>query len=299
MGTWRLRCCPLSARNAPGLFGAGLLLSLVKPTKGYEMTRAYGWADDGMTVVEAEAEVLRRVAAWLLAGDSLRAAASKLNEEGVTTVTGKPWSAVVVKRSLSNPRIIGKQRVFDKLVPAEAGPILTPQTFRAVEKAIAALSRAGQPRRVDLLGGGIARCGLCEARLYALVTSARAGYACMTRSGGCGKVWIEAHMIEQDAGEKIVDFLAENSDAVSAAASVELSTDVFSFASWWAAAPKRRQRDVLEAVVARVVVNPTEKRGRGSGIDDGRVVYEWRRDPDFPEWGAVAAALLPSMAVPA
>ena len=324
------------------------------------MSRAYGWADDGVALVESEAEVLRDAAALVLQGKSLRAVAAHLNEKNVPTVTGKPWAPIVVKRALTNPRIIGKQKVFDKLVPSEASAILTPNTFRALEKAFAKSSRASKPRRVDLLSGGIARCGLCESRLYALVTATRGGYACAARSGGCGKVWIEAPLMEQDAGEKVVAFLAGNVEELNAALArarsrvgienelgeltarkTELSVayaagklkaasfhstmaeiddridaakarlqdeepsdapswDQFTFAAWWAAASKRRQRDVLEAVLARVVVNPTEKRGRGAGLDDGRVVYEFRGDPDFPDWDQVASVLLRSPApVPA
>ena len=55
-------------------------------------TRPYGYESDHRTVRPAEAAVIRKCAAKVLAGDSLRSICVELNADGVPTVSGKPWS---------------------------------------------------------------------------------------------------------------------------------------------------------------------------------------------------------------
>jgi site-specific DNA recombinase len=53
--------------------------------------RPYGYEKDGITVVEAEAAVIREVVRRVLAGESLKSIARDLNRRGVPTATGKLW----------------------------------------------------------------------------------------------------------------------------------------------------------------------------------------------------------------
>ncbi|HEV2886086.1 MAG TPA: recombinase family protein, partial [Jatrophihabitans sp.] len=59
------------------------------PHGGY--VRAFGYAEDKVTVVESEAVVIRQLAERFLAGESLRSLASWLEDNEVATVAGKPW----------------------------------------------------------------------------------------------------------------------------------------------------------------------------------------------------------------
>ncbi|RDI32472.1 recombinase-like zinc beta ribbon protein [Rhodococcus sp. AG1013] len=178
------------------------------------MSRAYGWADDGITIVEPEAKELRAMAEQLLAGGTLRGLVADLEERGIATATGKTWQPITIKRSLTNPRIIGKRKSGDQLVRAEAQPILDKRTFTKLVALLHAPERArfiGDRSRVHLLGGGIARCGVCGSALFPNTSSTRPdSYACAIRSGGCGKISIKADDLEADVVERV---LARMSDA--------------------------------------------------------------------------------------
>jgi hypothetical protein len=172
--------------------------------------RAFGWKQDGVTVETAEAEVLRRMARELLGGSSVRGLVAKLEAEGIRTATGAAFSPITVRRSLTNPRIIGKREVRGKLVPAEPDPILTADQYRKLRDRFAS-SKRSRPNapKLHLLTGGLAVCVLCERPLFASPSSTRKdGYACSTRSGGCGRLWINMELLDQAAGEAIVDRLA-------------------------------------------------------------------------------------------
>ena len=75
---------------------------------------AYGWrrehAPDGAVrevIVPEQAAVIRRIAAALLAGDSLRSITAGLNAEAVPSPTGKPWVKGMVRALVLRERNAG------------------------------------------------------------------------------------------------------------------------------------------------------------------------------------------------
>ncbi len=69
-------------------------------------TRPFGYRSDRLTVEPTEAAAIREAAARIRAGDSLRGLASDWNARGLRTVTGRDWSAQVLRRMLtSRPRV--------------------------------------------------------------------------------------------------------------------------------------------------------------------------------------------------
>src|SRR4051794_2527084 len=67
-------------------------------------TRPFGYERDGITIVPAEAKVIRALAKRIVAGETLRSVTVCLNESGVPTVTGKQWATPTVRGVLTNPR---------------------------------------------------------------------------------------------------------------------------------------------------------------------------------------------------
>ncbi|HVX71001.1 MAG TPA: recombinase family protein [Mycobacteriales bacterium] len=59
------------------------------------------------TVVEAEAEIIREIAARWLAGESLSSMCRDLNQRGITTPADKPWQYARLRSMLAGPRIAG------------------------------------------------------------------------------------------------------------------------------------------------------------------------------------------------
>lgn len=69
--------------------------------------RAYGFAEDKVTVIESEAVVIRQLAERYLAGESLRSLAAWLEDNGIRSVVGKPWRSPTVRTLLRPGRIAG------------------------------------------------------------------------------------------------------------------------------------------------------------------------------------------------
>lgn len=75
----------------------------------------YRWVDRQYVIEPEEAAVIRQMYASLLRGESIYAIAKRLREDGRLTVRGKQFSAVTVRRILSNPLYVGDlllQKVF-------------------------------------------------------------------------------------------------------------------------------------------------------------------------------------------
>jgi site-specific DNA recombinase len=82
--------------------------------------RGFGYDPDGMTVREAEADLIRRAAVDVLDGASLNEIARRWNVAGTRTPqSGRLWSGTVVKLVLTNPRQAGL-RVHRRGTPDEA-----------------------------------------------------------------------------------------------------------------------------------------------------------------------------------
>jgi len=69
--------------------------------------RALGYSADGMTIVEDEAETVRRIFHRFQAGHTPNRIATDLNTDGITTITGKPWVAQGVSNLLRTARYAG------------------------------------------------------------------------------------------------------------------------------------------------------------------------------------------------
>ena len=135
--------------------------------------RPFGFADDGVTVVRSEAEVIREAAAAVLAAPvshaarcdpalaetdgtvTLKALARSLRERGVPTVTGAQWSAETLRSILMRPRNAGiaVHRGAEVDVPEDGRPrwmrepILPPGQWRAVAAVLSDESQAHRARQ--------------------------------------------------------------------------------------------------------------------------------------------------------
>lgn len=202
-----------------------------KGQPGYGGTRPYAYQVDRITVVEAEAAVLRDAARRLLDGESLRQVCRDLNGEGEVTTTGKPWTPALLRQALSRPRVAGL-REHKGVVVADAvwPPILDRTVWEQLRELFAnpgRRSQVGRPR-VFLLVGGLARCGapghdtigplegicglpLISGRRHDRQPRPGDGrrYLCAPRTaGGCGKIVIDRVALEDVALEALAKALA-------------------------------------------------------------------------------------------
>jgi DNA invertase Pin-like site-specific DNA recombinase len=187
--------------------------SLGKPHAG---RRSFGYAADGMSIVDPEADAVQRAAADLIAGSSMYEIAKSLNAAGHTTTAGNPWKPTTARRMLARPRYAalvehGGEVVAEGVWP----PILDVDTHHAIRGILADPERhkAGPPRRYLL--SGIATCAVCGLAVLG-AWEARKGYSvyrCASRGHISRRVdliddFVEAIIVERLVRPDAVDLFA-------------------------------------------------------------------------------------------
>jgi site-specific DNA recombinase len=146
--------------------------------------RRYGYTPDGMTVIAAEAEVVKEIFAGYLDGADAAAIARRLNARGVATTQGKVWQADSVLAVLDSRHVAGIQVFRGQEVGAgswpaiiDAGTWVEVRDRRAVRAAVWATGR--QP--AFYLLRGLVTCKRCGVRMAGSATGGSPSYVCSRR----------------------------------------------------------------------------------------------------------------------
>jgi hypothetical protein len=104
-----------------------------------------------------------------LGGPGMRAIARSLNERGLLTRTGRPWSALAISGILKNRTYLGTYTRYGVRIAGSHEPLVDREIFNRTE----AVTRTRKPLRKravepPYLLGGIARCDLCGRGLFGL-----------------------------------------------------------------------------------------------------------------------------------
>jgi DNA invertase Pin-like site-specific DNA recombinase len=104
-----------------------------------------------------------------LGGPGMRAIARSLNERGLLTRTGRPWSALAISGILKNRTYLGTYTRYGVRIAGSHEPLVDREIFNRTE----AVTRTRKPvrkRAVEppYLLGGIVRCDLCGRGLFGL-----------------------------------------------------------------------------------------------------------------------------------
>ena len=171
--------------------------------------RPFGYEPDRVTVRESEAVAYRAAVDWFLAGVTLGTIARRLTATGVTTVDGKTWTPVHVRRVLLRPRNAGLREHKGRIVgPAVWPGLVDVATFDAVGVILRdSTRRRNWHPRPYLLTGGLARCGACG---RALISRPRGDgercYVCPSVGDarpGCGKIRRLADPVEAEVLDRL------------------------------------------------------------------------------------------------
>ena len=136
--------------------------------------RAFGYATDGLTVVEAEASALREAARRLTGGEPIGAIARDLAGRGMTGTSGQPLSHTSLRKSLLRPRTAGLMP--DGVSAAAWPPILGREEWESLCSLIGGRAKSFHSRATNArrhLLSGIAVCGACGTGLQLRAESTR------------------------------------------------------------------------------------------------------------------------------
>ncbi|WP_160665216.1 recombinase family protein [Pseudarthrobacter sp. ATCC 49987] len=145
-----------------------------KPSGG---NRAYGYEQNGMSIIEHEAAIVREVIDRFIGGDSWRSIALDLVERGIPTAKGKKWTAINVRNVAVRPRNISIRVHNENEYPAQWPPLITQDTWDDLQIAIkrgTALYGSRSYTRKHLLKGFVF-CGQCGNRMNIISAQDRQG----------------------------------------------------------------------------------------------------------------------------
>lgn len=176
--------------------------------------RAFGYRRDGVTLDQAEADLIREGAARVLAGEKRFDIVSDWNRRGYRTVGGSEWSPVRFRDMLTGPRVAGLRQHNGQLHPAAWPAILDTATWEAVTAALRS-QKAKPGRRASYPLSGILRCGLCGNGLTGN-RATRNGvvhryYRCngkQSNDRGCGKIARNAARVEEHVVTDVLKMLS-------------------------------------------------------------------------------------------
>jgi site-specific DNA recombinase len=158
--------------------------------------RPYGYnqADGTLTLVPAEAEVLRRMRAEVVQGRSLRQIAADLNRDGIKTARGANWSDTRVSQLLANTLYVGYVHYKGTDHKGKHEAVFTAEQWAELQTVLSARrARPGKGRgrepHVHLFARAMLRCGCCGASMIPRRTTNTQGrvyerYRCLGQTGG-------------------------------------------------------------------------------------------------------------------
>lgn len=205
--------------------------------------RPYGYERNGVTIIEAEAGVIREMVARYLAGQGFRELARWLNAAEIPTTTGAvgKWQPASVYNLLGNARISGQRVHRGKVVgDAEWPGIIDRPTWDRLKARMDSNARGPGQGTSKYLLQNIATCKLCGGKVTGAPTMGRPRYRCQKHPGriNCGGLTIACaevdEMVEQMVlyrleSPAVVDALAGRTEPV--AGQEDLSEQILGYES--------------------------------------------------------------------
>lgn len=129
------------------------------PQSGYA---GFGYEADKVTVIPAEAALVKDAVARVLAGESLASIAADWNDRKVTTRQGGRWRGADLGRMLKNPRLAALRVHQGRVVgPAAWPPIIDRAAHDRLVRVLNAPGRRHDQPMTQKLLTGLALCGNC------------------------------------------------------------------------------------------------------------------------------------------
>lgn len=176
--------------------------------------RPFGYADDRMTIMPDEADLIRDAARRILAGEAISAVVEDWNRRGLRTTVGGQWGVLTLKRVLISARISGRREHRPRARRDQKRPLLGEITATAVWPPIITVAESDRlrvkltdPNRRISPGvngryplSGLLRCSRCEQRMVGRPRGDKARrYVCDGSPGrpGCGRMFVLSEPTEE------------------------------------------------------------------------------------------------------
>lgn len=161
-------------------------------------SQPYGFAQDRVTIIDAEAIIIREMTRRVLAGESTFMVANDLNRREVASATGGRWTSIRIKNMLRSGRMAGRLEHHGVDVGKASWPAIITEGESIRLRAL--LRPGAPPSRQRHLLSGILRCTCGHAMLSGGSSGGHeAIYACRADQGGCGSTvrmrLVEAHVV--------------------------------------------------------------------------------------------------------
>jgi site-specific DNA recombinase len=162
--------------------------------------RAFGYEKDGLTIVEAEAKLIKEARDRLLRGEGLHAIASDWNRRGIVPTTADAWRVTTLRGMITNARIAGlRQRKGVVVREALWSAIISPDDRDAIIAMISVNKKPFSGRRPEYLLTSMLTCSGCGGLLRSTVNGTKRAWNCRKTAGEedrCGTISITAAPVE-------------------------------------------------------------------------------------------------------
>jgi site-specific DNA recombinase len=184
-------------------------IELAKDGKPSGGRRAFGYEADRVTLIPAEADLIREAAERFIAGQTLTSIIIDWNARGEVSADGTRWHRQSLKRALKSPRIAGLREHNGVTFPAVWPAIITPEQRDMI--AIRFGDTRPQDRARSYLISGLVYCGECGHKMVSHSGRNSMGgrvrrYRCTRLEGGCGHGGIHAEHTEAEVVAYVLDF---------------------------------------------------------------------------------------------
>lgn len=152
-----------------------------------------------------ESKAIRQIVKRIMKGESLRSCAQWLNDNGITTTTGGPWTGQTLRQMLRNPTLAGLRKLNGIETAGNWKAIISPEEREELLCYFASVTPSGS-EPVKRLLSGILKCGRCGAPMY--VSAGR--YVCYKAVGSdaCGSVSSSVQRLEVYVIDQLFTFLS-------------------------------------------------------------------------------------------
>lgn len=165
----------LHARDTGGPVGLPKVIELAASGRVLGRT-PFGYradADGTLEPVPHEAQVVRRVFDWYVGRDrdggggdatpiGMRTIVQRLQDDGVGTRSGKPWSTAAISLMLKNKVYVGTYERYGFMVAGNHAPLIERAVWNAAQARLAKPRATHWTADSQFLLGGLVRCARCE-----------------------------------------------------------------------------------------------------------------------------------------